>query len=126
MRILRSAPLVAATFAAAFLTHAISIDATPRPDQQTRGATGSPPAPLPTTPAVDAPPSSSANNTKTVVLIVGSEDDRARVKASMANVRRRVVLALLNRSVKDDTNDGFTNVQGASGAGWVKTVMLAK
>jgi len=23
-------------------------------------------------------------------------------------------------------NDGFTNVQGASGAGWVKTVMLAK
>jgi hypothetical protein len=47
----------------------------------------------------------SANNTKTVVVIIGSEDDRAKVKASMGNVQRHVVLALLDRSVKDDTYD---------------------
>jgi hypothetical protein len=47
----------------------------------------------------------SANNTKTVVVVIGNEDDRAKVKASMGNVQRHVVLALLDKSVKDDTYD---------------------
>jgi len=54
----------------------------------------------------------SANNTKTVVVVVGNEDDRAKVKASMGTVQRHVVLALLDKSVKDDTYDN-----GAIGGG---------
>jgi len=181
MRILRPAPLMAATCAAALLTYAISIDAAPRPDQQTRGGASGTLSSSPTTPAANAPASSaqyleetslllrradvdakmktlpaaaatpkrsglasltdslkgavtgdprreeaarlvvqdlalqaSANNTKTVVVIIGSEDDRTKVKASMTTVHRRVVLALLDRSVKDETNDNSAVGAGLS------------
>jgi hypothetical protein len=180
MRILGPSSLMAATCAVALTMHGSSVAAAPRPDQQTRAATGTLTAP-PTTPAAAAPASSaqyleetsltlrradvdakmktlpataaapkrsglaaltdslkgavtgdprreeaarlvvedlatqaSANNTKTVVVIIGSEDDRTKVKASMANVHRRVVLALLDRSVKDDTSDNSAVGAGLS------------
>jgi hypothetical protein len=56
----------------------------------------------------------SANNSKTVVVVIGSEDDRDKVKASMDSVHRPVVLALLDRSVKDDTYDNSAISSGLS------------
>jgi hypothetical protein len=63
----------------------------------------------------------SANNSKTVVVVIGNEDDRTKVKTSMSSVHRHVVLALLDKGVKDTTYDnsaigaGFTDqLKGAA------------
>jgi hypothetical protein len=68
----------------------------------------------------------SANNTKTVVVVIGNADDRAKVKTSMGNVQRRVVLASIDKSVKDDTYDNSVlgagladHVTGAASNIWV-------
>jgi hypothetical protein len=55
----------------------------------------------------------SASNSKTVVVVIGGEDDREKVKTSMSSVHRHVVLALVDKSVKDSTYDN-----GALGTGF--------
>lgn len=47
----------------------------------------------------------SVKGARTVVVVIGSEDDRTKVRESLATTERQIVLALLDTDFKDDLHD---------------------